>query len=230
MSKSTHTPIHKHCQHNLLWHPSYARINNRQSFWSMPQSSFEIFQRYTSSRIKGVKLQDTRPRSTHLRFILGMLFLKYNHRKPKKKWESVMKLKALKPSYKEIEATYGHGRKGPFQIEPIIWLLLKFLELHDHSASTSGFQDPRHFYKWAASTHIFSTKNGAFGYDNSQTCNIYKQWEASTTYMHVASATRTRGLMLIPIFATYFLQAWLNRARLHYGLNSCTILYYILFF
>ena len=121
-------------------------------------------------------------------------------------------------------------KKGTFQIEPIIWLLLKFLELHDHSASTSGFQDPRHFYKWAASTHIFSTKNGAFGYDNSQTCNIYKQWEASTTYMHVASATRTRGLMLIPIFATYFLHAWLNRARLHYGLNSCTILYYILFF
>ena len=58
-----------------------------------------------------------------------------------------MKLKAPKPSYKEIEATYGHGRKGAFQIKPIIWLELKFLEFHDHDASTIRLHNPRHFYK-----------------------------------------------------------------------------------
>ena len=34
--------------------------------------------------------------------------------------------------------------------------------------------------------------------------------------------------VLIPIFATHSLQAQLNRAQPHYGLNSCIILYFIL--
>ena len=33
---------------------------------------------------------------------------------------------------------------------------------------------------------------------------------------------------MIPIFATHSLQAQLNRAQPHYGLNSCIILYFIL--
>ena len=40
---------------------------------------------------------------------------------------------------------------------------------------------------------------------------------------------RARGLMLIPIFATHFLQAWFNQARLPCRLNSCIIFYFILF-
>ena len=45
---------------------------------------------------------------------------------------------------------------------------------------------------------------------------------------HAASATRARGLMLILIFTTHFLQARFKQARLPCELNSCIILYFIL--
>ena len=106
---------------------------------SMPHSSFEIFQRYTSSRIRRVKLEDTRPGSTHHRFILGMLLLKCNHRKPKRSGKSFMKLKSPEPSYKEIEATYGRERQRAFRVEPIIWLQLEFLRLQYCDISTTSF-------------------------------------------------------------------------------------------
>ena len=46
---------------------------------------------------------------------------------------------------------------------------------------------------------------------------------------YAASAMHARGLMLIPIFATHFLQTRFNQARLPCGLNSCIIFYFILF-
>ena len=36
------------------------------------------------------------------------------------------------------------------------------------------------------------------------------------------------GLMLIPIFATNFIQTRFNQVRLPYGLDSCIIFYFIL--
>ena len=47
--------------------------------------------------------------------------------------------------------------------------------------------------------------------------------------IHMLQVTRVLGgLMLIPIFATHFIQARFNQARLPCGLNSCIILYFIL--
>ena len=70
----------------------------------------------------------------------------------------------------------------------------------------------------------FLTKNEAFGWTNSQTNNIYKAM-GNINYSHrMPQAPRVLGgLMLIPIFATHFVQA-----RLPCGLNSCIILYFIL--
>ena len=48
--------------------------------------------------------------------------------------------------------------------------------------STSGLHEPQYIYKQTLSTYIFS----AFGRTNSQTRNIYKQWETSTTHTHAA--------------------------------------------
>ena len=50
-----------------------------------------------------------------------------------------------------------------------------------------------YIYKQAPSTRIFSTKNKVFGYANSQTRNIYKQWETSTIHTHVTSAMCAQG-------------------------------------
>ena len=50
-----------------------------------------------------------------------------------------------------------------------------------------------YIYKQAPSTRIFSTKNKVFGYANSQTRNIYKQLETSTTHTHATSAMCARG-------------------------------------
>ena len=76
---------------------------------------------------------------------------------------------------------------------------------HDHNISTngllwplifltSGCHDAQHFYKRASSIHTFSTKNEAFGWTNSQTCNICKQWETSTTHSHAVSAMCAWGV------------------------------------
>ena len=73
--------------------------------------------------------------------------------------------------------------------------------------------------------YLLNKKNGDFGWINSQTYNIYKQRKISTTHTHGASVMRARGLMLIPIFATHFIQTRFNQARLPYGLDSCVIFY-----
>ena len=139
---------------------------------SMPHSSFEIFQRYTSSRIKRVKLEDTRPGSTHHRFILGMLLLKCNHRKPKRSGKSFMKLKAPEPSYKEIEATYGRERQRAFRVEPIIWLQLEFLRLQYCDISTNEL------YRIVSSQQ----KIKCLGMLIPKPATSTKQWEISTTH------------------------------------------------
>ena len=58
---------------------------------------------------------------------------------------------------------------------------------------TRGCHDALHFYKWASSICTFSTKNEAFGWTNSQTCKIFKQWETSTVHTYAASTTCVRG-------------------------------------
>ena len=44
---------------------------------------------------------------------------------------------------------------------------------------------------------------------------------------YAASAMHARELMLIPIFATHFLQTRFNQAQLHCELNSCITFYFI---
>ena len=96
-------------------------------------------------------------------------------------------------------------------------------------SSTSGLHNPRHCFKWASSTHIFlNKKNGAFGYANSQTRNIYKAM-GNINYSHrMPQVPRVLGgLMLILIFATHFVQARFKQAQLSCELNSCIIFYFI---
>ena len=151
-----------------------------------------------------------------------------------------MELKALKSFYKEIEAMYGRERQGAFQVGPITWLQLDFLGLVTTTFQQMGFFNPRFFYKWASQPmtllqmgfldpYFSQQKNGACGYANSQTRNMYKAME-NINYSHrMPQAPRVlMGLMLIPIFVTRFVQARFKQARLSCELNSCIMLYFIL--
>ena len=58
-----------------------------------------------------------------------------------------MELKALKPSYKEIEATHEWERQGAFWVGLITWLQLDFLGLMTTTFQHMGFFDPCHVNK-----------------------------------------------------------------------------------
>ena len=128
-----------------------------------------------------------------IQFILGMLFLKYKSEK------------ALKPSYKEFEAMYGCERQGAFRVGPITWLQLDFLRLVIMTFQQMGLFNPRFFSKWASQPmtllqmgffdpYFSQQKNGAFGYANSQTRNIYKAMQNINYSPHAASAMCARGV------------------------------------
>ena len=92
--------------------------------------------------------------------------------------------------------------------------------------STSGCCGRWHFYKQASSTNIFLTKKmeilgELIPKPATSTSNGKHQL---LTHMAQASCVR-RGLMLILIFMTHFVQAQFNQAPLPYGLDSYIIFY-----
>ena len=96
-----------------------------------------------------------------------------------------------------------------------------------HDFLTRGCHDALHFYKWASSIRTFSTKNEAFGWTNTQTHKIFKQWETSTAHTYAASTTCVRGANVDTHFHDTFRTSLIQLSSTSL---QAQFMYYILFY
>ena len=71
--------------------------------------------------------------------------------------------------------------------------------------STSGIHDPRHFFKWASLSHIFSKKKHHLDRLNSKPTTSTKNGKYQLLTRMPQASYMLGGLMLIPIFVTHSL-------------------------